>query len=179
MFDRATRQFLRWRDRGDAAALGALFDRKAPELLRLALHLCGNVDDAEDLLQTTFLAAIESAARFDRRQKVTPWLVGILAHRASGERRRRQRAPTSGAEPDALPHAADGPPAAAAARELGTAAHAALERLREPFRQPTLLRLVHGLEPAEIALLLQRSPARCARRSTAASSRRSACCRRA
>lgn len=158
MFDRATRQFLRWRDRGDAAALGALFDRKAPELLRLALHLCGNVADAEDLLQTTFLAAIESAGRFDRRQKVTPWLVGILTHRASSERRRRQRAPTPGAEPDALPQAADGPPAAAAARELGTAAHAALERLREPFRRPTLLRLVHGMEPAEIALLLQRSP---------------------
>ena len=61
MFDRPTRLFLRWRDRGDAAALAELFDRTAPELLRLALHLCRHAVDAEDVLQATFLAAIESA----------------------------------------------------------------------------------------------------------------------
>ncbi|MBP8299370.1 MAG: RNA polymerase sigma factor, partial [Planctomycetes bacterium] len=158
MFDRATRLFLRWRDRGDAEALAAVFDRTAPELLRLALHLCRNVADAEDLLQGTFLAAIQSAARFDAQKKVTPWLVGILTHQAQAEHRRKQRSPAPGAEPDSLPQTAAEPPAAAATRELGDSARHAVEQLPEPFRQPTLLRLVHGMEPAEIALLLQRSP---------------------
>ncbi len=53
MFDRPTRLFLRWRDRGDAAALAELFDRTAPELLRLAVHLCRHAVDAEDVLQAT------------------------------------------------------------------------------------------------------------------------------
>jgi RNA polymerase sigma factor (sigma-70 family) len=158
MFDRATRLFLRWRDRGDAEALAAVFDRTAPELLRLALHLCRNVADAEDLLQGTFLAAIQSAARFDAQKKVTPWLVGILTHQAQAEHRRKQRSPAPGAEPDSLPQTAAEPPAAAATRELSDSVRHAVEQLREPFRQPTLLRLVHGMEPAEIALLLQRSP---------------------
>ncbi|MCA8965205.1 MAG: hypothetical protein KDC48_09970, partial [Planctomycetes bacterium] len=92
MFDRTTRLFLRYRDRGDAAALAAVFDRTAPELLRLALHLCRDLGDAEDLLQATFLAAIESAPRFERGKKVMPWLTGILVNRAHGERRRRRRA---------------------------------------------------------------------------------------
>ena len=34
VFDRSTRLFLRYRDRGDTAALAAVFDRTAPELLR-------------------------------------------------------------------------------------------------------------------------------------------------
>ena len=83
MFDRPTRLFLRWRDRGDAAALAELFDRAAPELLRLALHLCRHAADAEDVLQATFLAAIESAQRFQRSHRVLPWLTGPLPERFS------------------------------------------------------------------------------------------------
>lgn len=158
MFDRPTRLFLRWRDRGDATALAELFDRTAPELLRLGLHLCGNVADAEDLLQGTFLAAIESAGRFEKGKRVTPWLVGILTHRAQAERRRSKRAPVMGGDGDILPATEDSPETLAVRSELGEAARAALDGLREPFRQPTLLRFVHGMEPAEIALVLNRSP---------------------
>lgn len=157
MFDRPTRLFLRWRERGDAAALAELFDRTAPELLRLALHLCRHAVDAEDVLQATFLAAIESAPRFQRSQRVLPWLTGILTHRALAEHRRRQRMPVAatdgeraGGEREPFQHAQSS--------ELEASTRAAIDRLREPYRQPTMLRLVHGMEPAEIALVLQRSP---------------------
>ena len=43
--DRLLRRFCRT---GDPAALGALFDRTAPELLRAALWLCGDKNDAEE-----------------------------------------------------------------------------------------------------------------------------------
>ncbi|MEO6593608.1 MAG: sigma-70 family RNA polymerase sigma factor, partial [Planctomycetota bacterium] len=158
MFDRTTKLFLRWRDRGDAEALTAVFDRTAPELLRVALHLCGNVADAEDLVQVAFLAAIETAPRFDRSKRLMPWLVAILTHRAQSERRRQRRAPELGNETDVLAGVEDDPVRGAEQRELNHTTLAALDRLAEPYRQVTMLRLVHGLEPADIALLLHRSP---------------------
>jgi DNA-directed RNA polymerase specialized sigma24 family protein len=54
--------FERWRQRGDVAALAGVFDRTAPEIWRVARHLCGNRSEADDLLQATFLAAMESVA---------------------------------------------------------------------------------------------------------------------
>jgi RNA polymerase sigma-70 factor (ECF subfamily) len=157
MPDRPTKWFLRWRDRGDAAALAAAFDRTAPELLRVALHLCGSLADAEDLVQGAFVAAIEGAQRFDRERRLMPWLVSILTHQAQAEQRRRQRMRPAAVEPDALPGGAD-PARAAAEAELTESTRAAIDRLPEPYRQPTMLRVCHGLAPAEIALLLERSP---------------------
>lgn len=91
MFDRPTRLFLRWRDRGDAAALAELFDRTAPDSLRLVLHLCRHAVDAEDVLQATFLAAIESAARFERNQPAAAGGEQQVAGDAAQERRRSMR----------------------------------------------------------------------------------------
>jgi DNA-directed RNA polymerase specialized sigma24 family protein len=45
------RLFQRYLRTGDPAALGKVFVRTAPELLRVAAWLCGNRADAEDLLQ--------------------------------------------------------------------------------------------------------------------------------
>lgn len=158
MFDRSTHLFLRWREHGDARALAKVFDRLAPELLRLALHLSRNAADAEDLVQATFLAALEDAARFEGSKRIAPWLAGILVHRAHAERRRRQRSPATGANGDATSAPGSSPAEQAEHAEVSAAARAALDALKEPFRQPTVLRLVHGMEPADIALLLQRSP---------------------
>ncbi|MFN9757373.1 MAG: RNA polymerase sigma factor, partial [Planctomycetota bacterium] len=45
---------------GDLAELAAVYDAAAPGLLRLALHRVRQSATAEDLAQTTFLAAIAS-----------------------------------------------------------------------------------------------------------------------
>jgi DNA-directed RNA polymerase specialized sigma24 family protein len=45
---------------GDLAELAAVYDEAAPGLLRLALHRVRQSATAEDLAQTTFLAAIAS-----------------------------------------------------------------------------------------------------------------------
>lgn len=158
MFDRSTHDFLRWREHGDARALARVFDRLAPELLRLALHLSRNAADAEDLVQATFLAALEHADRFERGKRIAPWLTGILVHRAHAERRRQQRSPATGADGDTLTARGSSPADQVERAEVSAVARAALDALKEPFRQPTVLRLVHGMEPADIALLLQRSP---------------------
>src|SRR5262245_39056531 len=84
------RDFLRWRERQDAPALARVFDATAPQLLLLAAHFGREAAAAEDLLQSTFLAAMRDAAGYDGRRPLLAWLAGILAHRAH-DLRRRQR----------------------------------------------------------------------------------------
>ena len=81
--------FQRFRDHGDTAALGELFDVVSTDLFRVALYVATNPSDAEDLVQATFLTAIESASGFDASRPLQPWLTGILTNHA--RRRRRDR----------------------------------------------------------------------------------------
>ena len=80
---------------GDAAALGALFDRHHEAVYRLASRLL-HTDPAEidDLVQTTFLGAWRSAKSFSGRGSVKSFLFGIAAntvrhHLRTTTRRRR------------------------------------------------------------------------------------------
>lgn len=83
--------FQRFRRHGDAGALASVFDRTAPELLRVARHLTRSRDDAEDVLQSTFLTVIERASTFDATRPLRPWLFGILVHHAQGAQAARAR----------------------------------------------------------------------------------------
>ena len=74
------------------AALGRCFDRAAPELLGLARRLVGS-DRADDVLQETFLAAIERPGSYERGRPLMPWLVGVLVNRARVARFDRDRVP--------------------------------------------------------------------------------------
>ena len=69
--------FLRYRERGDAEALGLVFDALAPELLLVAAHLAGG-DHAEDVVQATFVDAIRQQDRWDAGRPLAPWLCGML-----------------------------------------------------------------------------------------------------
>ena len=66
--------FDRYRRKGDLRALEKVFDRTARDLLALAQHLVRDVDDAEDLVQATFVTAIDRAHSFDRSRALRPWL---------------------------------------------------------------------------------------------------------
>jgi RNA polymerase sigma-70 factor (ECF subfamily) len=147
--------FGRYRSRGDLAALGQVFDRTAPELLRLAAHLVRDPVEAEDLVQTTFLAAIEGAGSFDASRRLEPWLAGILARSAARLRRERGRRPDPGrlvrAEPSDPAHALE-------QGELAGALARGLARLSAPYREVLELHLVHGQGPLEIARASRRAP---------------------
>lgn len=149
------RLYARWCRRGDARALAALFDRVAPRLLRLGVHLVGDAGEAEDLVQATFLALIEQRARLDPDRAAVPWLTAVLGHKARDARRRAARPVDARRLVERVPEDAS---AAAERRELSGELARALDRLEEPYRQPALLRLKHGLAPADIAHLLGRDP---------------------
>src|SRR5204862_7345723 len=78
---------------GDPEALGALFDRTAPVLFRMALSLVHDANVAEDVLQETYLEALTHLARYDATRPVMPWLVGILDTMARRARRSAARVP--------------------------------------------------------------------------------------
>jgi RNA polymerase sigma-70 factor (ECF subfamily) len=151
----ADRKFERWRRTGEARALADVFDEIAPQLLRLAIHLVGDVAAAEDLVQSTFVIAIESAQSWDSSRRLEPWLTGILDHRARKLLRARQRPLDDVAREDVE---LDTPLARAIASESSAEIAKALDQLEEPYRSVMVLSVMHGMEPAAIAHALVRSP---------------------
>lgn len=149
------RLFERFRRQRDASSLARVFDRTAPALLRLAWHLSRDRHVAEDLVQQTFLSAIENADRWDRQRRLFPWLVGILTNRARLHQRAQRRAP----DVERLTgHPAEQPPDAAAARELEAAVEQAITELGDTYRPVLHLHLFHGLNAKQIAAALGRPP---------------------
>lgn len=146
--------FERWRSRGDSRALAALFDRTAPEVYAVARRLTGSSGDAEDLVQTAWLAAIESAARWRNDLPFVPWLLGILANKLRMARRRQRRERALSAPAPRLPD--DDPLAGAVHGELREVLRRRLTELPEPYRAVLVLQLEHGLTAAEVAHALSR-----------------------
>ncbi len=72
--DPLTRDFVRYRTAGDAAALARVFDGTAPHLLKIARHLLRDRALAEDAVSNAYLAAVECAAEFDDARPILPWL---------------------------------------------------------------------------------------------------------
>lgn len=156
----ADRHFARFCRTGDPRALAAVFDRTAVELLRIAAWLSGDAADAEDLLQRTFLTAIEQRASFRQQRRVLPWLCGILTNHARNlrrERGRRQR--LARAVPAAAGSIAGDPVAAASAAELGARLAAVRAELGPVYGELLALHLEQGFGAHEIAARLGRKPA--------------------
>jgi RNA polymerase sigma factor (sigma-70 family) len=140
---------------GDAQALGEVFDGTARELLHVALWLCGNRVDAEDLLQRTFLCAIETRGKFRPGSAAMPWLLGLLAHEARRLRRERARRPAVAAATP-LPERPRDPEGEAAARELAACVRDVAGELAPVYRDVLSLHLEQGCNAKEIAARLQR-----------------------
>ncbi|HZN41224.1 MAG TPA: sigma-70 family RNA polymerase sigma factor [Planctomycetota bacterium] len=151
--DTVEQLFARFARQGDVDALSEVFDRTAQALLRLAVQICGREAEAEDLLQATFLVAIEKARAFDPARSLTAWLVGILQKQGKSLRRRMRRE-----LPAAHVSRVDDPGERVAAGEVREAVESALRQVDEPYRQPLHLRLLDGLSSVEIAQHLGRTP---------------------
>ncbi len=72
---------------GDVAAFERLFSRHQARLYRFASRMCRHAQDAEDILQDTFLAAFRHAKTFRGRARFTTWLYTIAANACRRSRR--------------------------------------------------------------------------------------------
>jgi len=72
-------------------AVAELYDRFSSLLMALAYRVLGNAQDAEEILQETFLQVWNQAARYDpSRSSVSTWLVLITRSRSIDRLRSRQ-----------------------------------------------------------------------------------------
>lgn len=67
---------------GDRAEFVRLVDIATPAIYRLGLKMLGNSLDAEDVLQTTFLKALQSLDEFEGRSSPMTWLYRIAVNEA-------------------------------------------------------------------------------------------------
>ena len=149
MTDRALETlFDRYRRHGDVRALAEVFDRTAPHLRRVARHFARERHEADDLVQATFVVAIERAASFDGARLLVPWLTGILARQAVALNRKRGRElPAS----ELAPRGPDDPERDAEGREAEQRVEAALIGLSSSTRSVLVPYLLEGKGPGEIA----------------------------
>jgi RNA polymerase sigma-70 factor (TIGR02960 family) len=168
----------RLRRAGDEQAFRELTDAYRGELQAHCYRIVGSVQDAEDMVQETLLAAWRGLDGYEGRASLRAWLYRIATNRclnALRDNSRRPREvppvhdpppPTRRSEPlwlepypdnliDAIPDVAPGPDARYELKESMTLAFvAALQRLPPRQRATLLLRDVLGFRAAEVAQML-------------------------
>jgi RNA polymerase sigma-70 factor, ECF subfamily len=124
-----------------------------------ALRLTRRAQDAEDLVQDTYLKAFRSAYQFERGTNLKAWLFTILHNTYRNMRRHDVRNPVD-VDSEAVDRAADGagdrdtPEQLLSRAALDADLQAALDALPDAFRQAVWLRDVEELSYAEIAKVL-------------------------
>jgi RNA polymerase sigma-70 factor (ECF subfamily) len=124
-----------------------------------ALRLTRRAQNAEDLVQDTYLKAFRSAHQFEPGTNLKAWLFTILHNTYRNMRRHDGRSPVD-VDSEAVDRAADAAGLDHTPEQLLTRAtldadvQAALEALPEAFRQAVWLRDVEELSYADIARVL-------------------------
>ena len=76
--------------RGDSDAFRALVDTHSRSVFRLAFRMTGNEQDAEDVVQESFLRAYRQLGRFESRANFGTWLYRIVSNCAVDLMRSKQ-----------------------------------------------------------------------------------------
>jgi RNA polymerase sigma-70 factor (ECF subfamily) len=134
---------------GDRAAFGLLYERYGRMVHGLVLARVA-WEDAEDLVQDVFVAALERLASLRDACAFGGWLAAIARNTATDHHRRIRR-------PDSLDGREPAVPAAPAAEAL--AALDAIRSLPLAYRETLTLRLVEGMTGPEIAQRTGLTPA--------------------
>lgn len=141
---------------GDAKATDALLKRHETRVYRFGLRMCGNEDDARDVLQETLLAAFRNLPTFRGDSQISTWLYQIARSFCIKQRRRREGEPAAHESVEAQEVkklAGDEPQGDSKthAREVGTLIQAAINTLQPDHREALVLRDVEGLSAEEAA----------------------------
>lgn len=128
-------------------AFDALVEQHWESVYRLVYHLCGNVHDAQDLAQETFLKAIGARGSFREGTNLRAWLARIASNTFLDLRRRKKTSRSTPLEVDVPvlhPDAAEG-------GEIFQVVAAAIAQLDDTQRAVFLLRTQEDLSFREIA----------------------------
>lgn len=145
-----------WRERagrGDAAALGQIYDAYAIRIFKYLYRRLGSIPLAEDLTADVFVRLVETAGTPSFcRGSLAPWLYRLAHNRLVDHYRRRHELPFPD-DPDSI-----GMPAVESAdtRVHGGELRVALRQLTSDQQQVIVLKFAEGLSNAEIAAALDK-----------------------
>jgi len=141
---------------GDVTALRTIYDEHAPRAMGIALRILRSPEEAEDVVQETFLELWRRAAQFDNgRGSALAWIVTIARSRAI-DRLRASRAAGrvlggAVANEDVMGNALPSPADRMEERRDGARIATALAALPAPQRETIELAYFEGLSQSEIA----------------------------
>src|SRR5579884_2335518 len=146
---------------GDSQAFNELVNRYERKIFRLARHITQSEEDAEDVLQETFLKAFEHLPDFQGQSKFYTWIVRIAVNEALMKLRKRKTdksvpldEPVDTGEDTVVREIAvweENPEQKFSREELGHILNEAVESLRPAFRTVFVLRDIEELSTEETA----------------------------
>jgi len=148
---------------GDHDAFRHLVERHSRSVFRLAYRLTGQEQDAEDVVQETFLRAFREIRRFEARSSFATWLYRIGVNCAHDLLRQRPRAGSRPSLDDPALRVADSlaDPAASAdplrglaSRRIDACVRSAMGELTDQERSAFVMRHFEGLSIEEIGRVL-------------------------
>lgn len=141
----------------DLTAFTGLYQRHARRVYRYILSRVGNVQDAQDLTSQTFIAAMESLAKYRGDSAFGAWLLGIARFKVADHFRAKR--------PQVVLEAAIGvSDSSDAADVIGRKLQieqvvAKMQTLSPDRAEAIALRLFGGLEVVEVARMMEKSEA--------------------
>src|ERR1700744_540780 len=152
----------------DEAAVRAIIKANNRRLYRLARGILRHDNEAEDVVQETYVRAFTHLADFRGDSGLSTWLSRIAMNEALGRLRRRR----PGVELSSLPagtleaqiiqfpllSGTDDPERTMAQREIQRVVEGAIDELPEPFRMVFITRVVEGMNMEESADILGLKP---------------------
>ncbi len=146
---------------GNTSAFAELVRRYEGKIFRLAQHVTQNREDAEDVLQETFMKAYEHLDQFQGNSKFYTWIVRIAVNQALMKLRRKKTGKTvsldetidTGEDTVVREIAAwdENPEQRFSREELGEILDSAIQGLEPPYRSVFVLRDIEELSTEETA----------------------------
>ena len=144
---------------GHSEAYGQLVQRYQDRLYSAMLHVVGSPDEAEDVVQDSFVQAYIKLNTFQGNSRFFTWVYRIAFNNALSRRRRRrsdmsieQSRESSGGEPEDRNEAPDEP---MLRNERIAMVKAAMRRLTEEHRSILILREMQDMAYEDIAEILE------------------------
>tara|TARA_R110002072_G_scaffold79082_1_gene182724 strand:- start:239 stop:826 length:588 start_codon:yes stop_codon:yes gene_type:complete len=145
---------------GRSQAFDLLMRRHSPMVVRYLTRLLGNMDDAQDAAQETFVALHRNLHRFDPSRAFVAWLFHIARNKGRDALRKRTAMRWLGSD-DSMEHFASKAPAPdieVADRQTLEQVDGAIRDLPEGLKTPLLLSAIEGLTHAEIGTVMGLTP---------------------
>ncbi len=141
---------------GDLDAYETIVRRHQQTVFNTAWRLLGNLHDAEDAAQETFIRAFQFLDKYDPDRPLAPWLKKIAVRVCLDSLAGRRRLPILETDHELLPAPDPGPETQTLDRQRDERVRAELLGLPSRYRAVIELRHFQGLDYAEIARVLKR-----------------------